>query len=488
MKKIILLLLIVSSTIVQAERFSMRKCMILPIVDSAGNTFGYKVFEELERRIKDNGWCDYQSSSNVIEIFSKYRERLGEYLNDPNVLKTVSSRLQVGTLIRVSLEYEVDSVKINLDVLGENGEDVYLSEKAVINKIDQNQVVSTLLNWLEIYEAQIPYDGKVIGVLGEQITFNLPKSKMVSIGQEFTIKKLITKKKHPLLKKVVEWDSLVLARGKVVNVSQGQALGVVKVYISNKKLQSGDWVRLEKFDPKKVIESRDFSRFEKHKFGKLGELTLALELSSHTASTNSVSGNSKLNGLLYGISAHGQAWVTRNYFVMAEFSKKVGSLEKQSGSPDVDSSGQNTGVLKLGAGFKYLPMGFFNGPQVDLYAGWVSYSYQLDKSEIDGFGTNEFSGIFAGLGGSIPLQRGIRLYGHGEIIPFGEFEDTDDVFGTTKSVSSMVFEIGGQYLWNPSVKLVAGFKVINNAGKFKGSNSEVSYRDSAIKAGATFIF
>jgi hypothetical protein len=488
MNKIIMITILLYSTIASAEQFSMRKCMILPITDTAGNSFGYKVYEELERRIKDIGWCEYKSSSDVIEIFSKYREKLGEYLNDSNVLKTVSSRLKVGTLIRVSLEYDIDKVNLKLDIIGENGEDIYLSEKAVINEMDSNQVISTILNWLEIYEAQIPYDGRVIGVLGEQITFKLPKSKLASIGQEFKVRRLITKKKHPLLKKIVEWDNLIIGKGKIINVSRGQALGIIKVYTSNKKLQAGDWVRLETFNPQKAIESRDFSKFEKHKFGKLGELTLALSLSSHTASTNSISGNSKLGGYIYGISAEAQAWVTRNYFVLGKFSKKVGSLSKEAGSPDVDSSGQNTGVLKIGGGYKYLPMGFFNGPQVDLYGGWVSYSYQLDKSNNDGFGTNEFTGLFAGLGGSVPLQRGLRVYGRGEIIPFGDFEDTDNVYSAKKSISSMVFEIGAQYLWTPSVKLIGGLEVINNSGKFKGTNSELSYRDSSLKVGATFIF
>jgi hypothetical protein len=488
MIKLLLISLLTFSAIANADQFSMRKCMILPITDTAGNSFGYKVYEELERRVKESGWCEYKSSSDVIEIFSKYREKLNEYLNDSNVLKTVSSRLRAGTLIRVSLEYDIDKVNLQLDVIGENGEDIYLSEKAVINEMDSNQVVSTVLNWLEIYEAQIPYDGKVIGVLGEQVTFKIPKNKIVSIGQEFKVRRLITKKKHPLLKKIVEWDNLVLAKGKIINVSRGQALGVIKVYTSNKKLESNDWVRLEKFNPKRAIESKDFSRYEKHKFGKLGEVTLALNLGSHTASTNSSSGNSKLGGYLYGVSVEAQAWVTRNYFVLGKYSKKVGSLSGESGSPVVDSSGQSAGVLKVGGGFKYLPMGFFNGPQVDLYGGWVSYSYQLDKSATDGFGSNEFTGIFVGVGGTVPIQKGLRVYGSGEIIPFGDFEDTDNVYRAKKSMSSMVFEIGAQYLWTPSVKLLAGFEVINNSAKFKGTNSELSYRDASMKVGAIFIY
>jgi hypothetical protein len=61
----------------------------------------------------------------------------------------------------------VDQLQISLDVIGENGEDVYFSEKTILNKVDAYAVNTVLVNWLELYETSIPYDGKVLGVLGE---------------------------------------------------------------------------------------------------------------------------------------------------------------------------------------------------------------------------------------------------------------------------------------------------------------------------------
>lgn len=488
MIKLIAIIVSLLSINTYAEKYSMRSCMILPITDTAGNSFGFKVYERLEEKIKEAGWCEYKSSGEVISIFSRYRQNLKDYLNDPKVIMSVSDRLKVGTLIKVSIVYDVDKINLKMDIFGENGEDLYLSEKTVINSMDINQVISALMNWLEMYETQIPYDGKVIGVLGDQVTFQLPKNKLASVGQDFKVRRVIRKKRHPLLKKIVEWDNLVVANGKVVNISRGQSLGLIKLYTTQKRIQVGDWVRLEKFNPNKVIDSKDFSKYQNHKFGKLGELTLSFALSSHTVSTNSNLGNSKLGGYLYGVNTEAEAWITRNYFVLGEFTRRIGDLSKTSGNPNVDTSGQSSGVLKIGGGYKYLPMGFFYGPQVNLYGGWVSYSYQVDKSNQDGFGTNSFTGFFLGVGGSIPLKRGLRVYGSGEIIPFGSFDDEDNVFGGNKSISSMAFEAGVQYYWSPAVKISGGIEVINNAGKFKGNNSELSYRDTSFKLGGVFIF
>lgn len=490
MKSLILSLIgIMTLSTAMAEDYSMRRCMLLPIYDSAGDSFGFKVYEEVEKYLKSKGWCDYNSSAEVISIFSKYRERLDDYLEDPKVLQTVSNRLKVGTLIRVKLKYEVDKIEVELSVVGENGEDIYFQEKTILNKVELYQVRNTIINWLEIYETSIPYDGKVLGVLGDQITFSFPKSKRVGVGQEFKVKKFIQKKKHPLLKRIVEWDSLPVGQGKVFNVSRGQGLGMIKVYTSQTKVNPGDWVRLEKYDPRKVGDDKDFSKYQEHSFGKLGEVSLSFDIANHTTTSSAASGNNKINGLIYGVSTKLELWVTRSYFILGEFSKRIGELSTTSGDPQNDSHGQDVTALKLLGGFKYLPMGYFYGPQVNIYGGWGSHSYQVDESGVDGFGANSISGLVIGAGGSIPLKKGIRVFGSGEIIPLlSEFEDEDNIYGSNKSISSMVIEVGGTYQWNPSMRLRGAFEIKRNSAKFSGSNSEISYNDTAFETGVVFNF
>lgn len=489
MKKLLLIpIIFLISSIAHADLHSMRRCMILPITDTLGNSVGFKIYENLERYVRETKWCEYVPSSEIIEIFSKYRDKLPQYLEDEKVLRTVADRLRVGTIIRVNVSYDVDKMNLSMDIVGENGSDIYFSEKAVLNKIELLQANTALINWLELYETIIPYDGKVIGILGDQITFSYSKNKNVAIGQEFKVKRFINKKKHPLLKKVVEWDSEVIAKGKVFNLSRGQVLGVIKVYTSNKKLKAGDWIRLEQVNPRKAMADRNFPMYEKQKFGRLGEVSLSLSLSSNTATTSAVSGNNKMNGIIYGFSGELESWITRNYLVFGEFSKKLGNLSKSSGSPASNTTGQNTTTIKIGGGYKYLPMGFFYGPQVDIYGGYAKYSYKLDTSGIDGFGENSFSGIMIGVGGSIPLKKGIRVFASGEIMPFGEFTDTSSIYGSNKSISSMVLEVGAKYLWSPNLQIRGAFELINNSAKFSGSNSELSYNDTSIKLGGTFAF
>lgn len=396
--------------------------------------------------------------------------------------------MKVGTIIKVKLKLEVDKVHLSLIILGENGSDIYFSEKTIVNKIDPYDINTALVSWLDLYEVNIPYHGKTLGVLGDQITFTFPKNKKVSIGQEFVLKRFKNKNKHPLLKKIVEWNTETIGKGKVFNISRGQALGVIKIYNNDKKAITGDWIKLEKFDPKSNYSDKNFSKFEDHKYGKLGDVNISFLLGSHTVTTKASTGRNKLSGLLYGLKIEGETWITRNYFVSGEFSKKIGSVEKSSGSPSSDSSSQGPSTLKILGGFKYLPMGYFYGPQVNFYGGWGKYSYSLDESSTDGFGENDISGIILGVGGNIPLKKGLRLYASGEIMPFADFNDEDNVFGGSKSISSTALDIGVIYYWSPAMKLTAGIDIISNAMRFSGANSELKYSETNFNAGAQFSF
>ncbi len=89
-------------------------------------------------------------------------------------------------------------------------------------------------------------------------------------------------------------------------------------------------------------------------------------------------------------------------------------------------------------------------------AGYASYTYDVEESEVDGFGKNSISGFYIGVGGNMPLQKGLRIFGEAEFIPFSKFTDDDDIFGEEKSSSSLVFKGGLKYQYTPLVSLGRG--------------------------------
>ena len=489
MKKIIVILclLFVSLVSFAHDGHSMRRCALLPITDSEGGVMGSKVFETIEIYLKEGGWCQYQSNSDLLSVFARYRENLPQHLKTPQVIRVVADKLHTGSIIRVNLVSEINGVEVQLDVVAADGETLLYSEKTQLAKDDLELASQTIRNWLEVYGKLIPYDGKITGILGDQITVEVGRGYPVKIGQDFTVKRYRGVKKHPLLMKVVEWDTNSLATGKIFSLSDGQALGVVKVYKSDVKLLAGDWVRLEPLRPEQGIDTNKYPEDDKESFGKLGMASIYGLLSSSSLGT-STGGSKRLGGLLFGFQGRAEAWVTRNYFGLLEFGRAVGSIKKVSGQLSSRSSDYQRGTFKIGGGWKYLPLGFFYGPQVDVFGGYSSHLYKADYSAADGLGEFGVTGFFIGAGTNFPVGRQYRAVIRGEIIPFPTFDDSDSVYGSSKTQSWLQLEGGVKYMWSTNLTLDALLEMSSMKATFKGNVKSVSAQDTALKLGASFNF
>ncbi len=488
MKKFITLVMLLSAFASFAQDgYSMRRCAMLPIFDGVGGALGTKVFAELEVYLRDNTWCQYQSNSDLLGVFSRYRENLPQHLKSPEVIRTVAERLKSGSIIRINLVKEIGTLEVQLDVIGTNGEDLLFSERSILNKDDLEVAVQTVRNWLEIYGKIIPYDGKITGILGDQITLDIGKGYSIKMGQDFTAKRLKGVKKHPLLKKVVEWEARSLASGKIFSISDNQALGVVKVYKSETKLQPCDWVRLEPLKDDKTLDELRYPQDPKDSFGKLGIASLYLTAgqSSHGTSFN---GTKRLGGLMLGFQGRIEAWVTRNWFGHMELGRSLGTLKKSSGNFESSKSDYQRGSFKLGGGYKYLPLGFFYGPQVDFYGGYVSHLYKADFNEDDGRGEFGISGFNLGVGTNFPVGREYRGVLRAEFIPFATFNNDDSIYGSAKTTSWLQLEMGVKYQYSPSLTLDALFEMTSAKATFGGDIKSVSAQDTGVKLGTSLNF
>lgn len=485
--KIILLVILLLGSLTSLAQSSMRRCTLLPVTDSVGGAIGFKVFEEVERDLRRSNWCTYVSNSSLINVFSRYRENLPQYLKTKEVLATVADKLKVGSLVLVTMKNEVNGIEVEMNVWGEDGEDLYFSEKSLLKKDDVETISQTVKNWLDVYSKTIPYDAKINGILGDQITLDVGKGYPINEGQKFVIKRPLHKKKHPLLKKIVDWDTTVLAEGKVFNISENQALGMVRVYKTDQKLKAGDWVRLEEFR-QDVIVDPNLGDEKTESPGTLGILSLALFGSASSVDTSAPTGSNRMSGNLFGVDFRVEGWITRQYFAALEIERSLGSLSKSSGNPDKSDINVNNGIFKLTGGYKYLPIGFFYGPQFDIYTGYVNHTFDLDLSETDGFGKNSISGLVFGTAANIPLNREFRVFALGEFIPFPSFKEDDDIYGTAKSVTAMELEIGIRYQYTARTTLDGSVESISRKAKFGGALKEISYKDNRLKFGVSFNF
>ncbi len=487
MKTILVIIFFIVSFTVQATE-SMRNCMLLPIVDSADNKIGFKVFEEVENYIKDSSWCTYKSNSELINILGQYSKNLESHLANKDVLKVIADKTRAGTLIRVNLQAAGEATSLTLEIIGENGEDRYFKETVQLKNNDVSLISQAIKNWLDVYEKTIPYEGRVKGILGDQFTIDIGKKSHLYNGSEITIERQTGKRQHPLLKEIVDFQSEKIAEAKIFEISDTEAQAKIISYEGSKKLKLEDWVKIKASQQRKAVENLTYGEKDKTEYGKLGTIGIFLNLGTGSTAQSGTT-NRSMNGLLYGADIEGELWATRNYWLGLDYGKKYGKYSKDQGIFTSDSNSTNNGHMRVKFGYKYLPMGFFYGPQIEGYIGYGSYVYGLETHINDQFTEVTFAGVLMGVRGSLPLYESIRVYMLFDFLFGSSYTELATILGSASSSSNYRIEFGSQYSYAPNISFSGGLSVLSNKANFTdGVIKEEQFKDISVKVGTIFTF
>lgn len=465
----------------------LKNCSLLPITDNVNGALSFRIYDIIDKELKVSNWCSYRANSGVLTIFSSYRDRVHEYIDKPEVLKVVAEKLNVGSIIRIALESRVGGIAVRMLVYVNNGEDVAFDEQIFLQEEKIELISQQIKTWLALYAENLPYDGQVSGVLGEQVTVDIARTAGIKVNQDFIVKRFVRVKKHPLLNKVVEWETQNIAKGKIFNVADGQAVGVLKIFYTDGAVKSGDWVSVQT-QQYALDESLTKDDLKKNEFGKLGVVGIMLQ-TGNTTLTSVHGQNAKFEGLTSGVNFFSDIWVTRNYFGRIVLERSFGDVDKASGSTTTDNLTLTSSIFKLLGGYKILPLGFFYGPQIDIYGGYGNYQYDTEYSAADYTGEGSFGGVLFGTKVDMPVTRGIRGFVRVETMLLADFNDGDNLYPNERTTSNIYFNIGANYEWSPIIGIQGEIEVINNKAKFESTTvKEINYQTTFFKLGFTYLF
>ncbi len=468
---------------------SMRHCMLLPIIETPENKLSFKVFEEVESFLKDSTWCSYKSNSELINLLSTYNKNFESHLKNKDVLKVVSDKTKAGTMIRIELVDQIKGLDVGVEVVGENGEDIYFKEKTLLNTKDEALVARTIKNWLDVYEKTIPYDGRIKGILGDQFTIDIGKKSLIFNGNEIVVERPVGKRRHPLLKEITDYETEKIAEAKIFDVSDTQAQAKIVQYENNKKLRLEDWVKVRSESRRKVVEENSFDDDKKEaEVGKLGQAGILLSLGPGSVDASGTATRS-MDGILYGIDLETEIWATRNYWLGLDISQKIGTYSKDTGTFASSTNKTNNSIFRIKAAYKYLPLGFFYGPQVDFYTGYGKLKYGMQTETTDKFTEFTFSGLMLGARGSMPLIQDVRLYLTFDFHLTSSYKEKVVAYGSDDSSSHYRIEAGAQYQYAPNILLTGGLNITSSKANFaSGATRELQFKDFSTKFGAIFSF
>ena len=477
---------------VRAWAGDLRRCLLLPVTDNLEGAMSYKIFEDVERYLQEGDWCYYRPNAEILDILGQYRQNLPAHLENPAVLKVISDRTGAGSLVRITAQVEGGQLKLRLAVLGANGEDIYFQEESTLPSDDLAVGIRTIKNWLEAYKRRIPYDSMVVAVLGDQFTLNVGQEYGMRTGMKAEIFRSTGLDKHPLLQEVVGWPKKKIGEAKILAVSEESAQGQITLYQDGQQLQVGDWAILIPEENVEVVSGKEpLPQKDSHQdhFGKLGQILLAATVGSSDGKLNIAYNRIHFAGLSLGAIIETELWATRHWWAGLDYGVMQAKYRHESGLiPDEDLD-TTVSRFKVKVGYRYLPLDYYYGPRVDLFLGHTNYWYRLPQAK-DALGMSEMAirGIAGGVKGDIPFLAKTRLYLRLEALLFvTKFAEQNHFYGKADRISSYELELGGSYEFAPGWRGEVAVNYTSNTVKFI-SSSKVSFSDTLLKLGTSFIF
>ena len=450
--------------ILQEAHSSMRRCLLLPMHYENDETLSFKVFEELENYLKTSHWCRYQHNSAILEILSPYKANLNQYLNKEEVLKIIARKTDSGSLVRVKLSPKDTGIDLSMDVVGTNGSDVYISKNTTFERANSYVISQMVKNWLEEYQQTIPYDGLVIDVLGNRFTIDIGSNAELFSGSEVSIFRPGKRKYHPLLKEVAEHEKIPVGEGKISEISENQGQGEILSYEMSGSLKVGDWVKIKEHQKREFLKIDKYQRKNDYKFGKIGEW----EVSFPFGTANREKSQQKIHITGLSLELAWELWITRKYWTRLSYGQKFGIFDYQG----LNSNSR----LRFKAGYRYLPLGFFHGPQINPFLGYGQYRYNLKFNN-----AVSFQGFLLGIDCYLPLKKMFALNAEFGFIPTSSYSES------SSEGSNYHLEVGFSYWYNPRTKFLTAYDFVNNTVSIDNSD-QIKVMESRLKMGFSFIF
>ena len=268
-------------------KYGLHKCILLPILGQMEEGTPFDIYRRIEVYLQESDWCYYRSNSNILTMLQNYRQNLASHLENPEILREIAAKTRSGSLIRITMSTVFGGVDLSMKIIGDNGEDIFFSEKSQIKGVKVDTIPQVLMNWLNLYSKTIPYNGRIIRISGREFIIDIGNASKVFTGDQLKIERPVEKRQHPLLNEVVGWRTETLGEGKIINVSRFQAQVEATRHSPQRPFRIGDWVVLEREGDKKEEKLVSYPELKGQEGGRLGAFWMGLKLGwgSDTATT-----------------------------------------------------------------------------------------------------------------------------------------------------------------------------------------------------------
>ena len=405
------------------RKYRLESIGFLKAWDNVDGVFAEVIAESYKKYFNTQSRFRLRDTTKANSLISQSKLPLIKTIYDNDVLKRITRKMSLDSLIRTKVYKDGIRYRIELEWLHAPKMDVlsnhifYFQEPKQGEVIGTNKLTKALHDALDELIAKVPFHGHVSGRDTNWVTVNIEHATPLRTGDILVVGTLEEVKKHPLMKKFVDWRFVETGKLEVDRIDGGIAF--CQVVEENKKNQVAKLQKVIRIYPKKV----QVSSTQKHVSYPDGQQTAkisqvpSLGWGGGTLWVGSVArqhgdqgsvGAKEGSGLLIGAKMDGQLWINHNVFTELSLGYgRYGYSQSEVGSSTSESvSLAAGGVLKIqgAVGYLYSVKDRVYGPKVWAKLGYHQYSYQFAYDEDQLVGPSSFKGLFIGVGGDLPLR------------------------------------------------------------------------------------
>ncbi|MFZ9594720.1 MAG: hypothetical protein ACO3A2_01435 [Bdellovibrionia bacterium] len=461
--------------------------------DNVDGLFNETVQQAFQEYFSEQNRFTVTDLSAADFLLSQSKIPYPKIISDPDILKQLARSSKSQTLLRTRIIKEGPQYRISLDWLLAPQMDLIAHQEAFLEDIQtehdslSSRLIPLLKSNLNQLLAQVPFIAQVTGRDGPSVTVNLGQSSGLEPGDVLEIGTLSAVKKHPLLKKIVDWQFSRSGRVEVLQVEDQIAFcKVLSEEPSQEILRSQKVLHIQKrvktpaqepstpepTQPKQpALQVED----QEPKLFTLGFSLFPGSLDRQFSATGAPSYSG--GGLSVGSQALGEVILTRRWFSGIEFRYSLAQFfQKDLASGAQSAASQQGGVVSSLFSYKIYAGYWFLQPESPLKPrAWIKMtynpeSYHLPTSSTELTGPLDFSALLIGLGGELPIRENSGIMGHLSYRLLSSVSSTW-VTSSVNTSTKMDFYLGAYYRIYPELSIKLGIDVSTSQVIFSTSEN-----------------
>ena len=505
------------------EDLTITRIAVLPVTDNLDGIYARPIEAELVSRIKKNHQWDLVES-NLSETPS-----IVDLEENPKDLAKLSSKLETDALIACRISKAPGGTSIRLDLFLKTDNRLFAQETLKdFPRFEINELKEQVATMYGKLIAKIPYSGQILSRTQNRVTVNIGKSDGISKDQVLSVIQIIKLNRHPKFNFIINTEKEIIGKIKILKVDDNLSFasiitekerGAIK---KGAKISGVDFVNYtvpdelgSSFQKGDSLNDRQDSKVA---FGKtpsewvptqppmFGQVGLKFGLGSFGENTNLTNSNSALSpggqdakaSIYPSLDLYGELWLNPKWQLRAEWLQGVLSTSNPRTSSSPSDLNDSLRYFSLAIGYNFLLRNDFFGPKIRLDLGMISYRMFVDNSQPEAFTTVNYSGIFLGITGVLPLDNhnNLMLGATFNMVPFPKLSEEPEASGGGPTNNFNSFSFFMEKKLRENIKLVGSLDFLLVSTSFSGPGARpngeyatsISQRLTTANFGISYLF